>query len=301
VSIGVTSNSDFSRVVLTEPGVRDARHYTRRVRRLAIVHPCLFLASLAGLAILVWRSALFVTLSQRSNVETLTIAFFLLFFAYFAVVSVGGAVGAARIVLSRLGVRPDLGQRHDGPSAAFDRIIEAEGGGPWEVEVRDAHGSMGRLRVDGVRVTHLDAFRRGSNSLLGFLEQRIVDETGEAVEIVQWSSTGREDLLQYCAMASALRATWPRVVIREDARVRIERELSGLCPALRDEALLPDWEFEGEHKLPIIPEPLGIVSLSRTERRVDPLSSMTAVLVVVLVVVALLCLFVWRPPWVPAR
>jgi hypothetical protein len=72
-----------------------------------------------------------------------------------------------------------------------------------------------------------------------------------------------------------------------------------ICPAVREESFLPDVEYEGEHKIPIIPEPLGIISLQRHERRVDPLSSLGTCLAIVAVVTALLVWFAWRPPWVP--
>ena len=131
-----------------------------------------------------------ITLSQRSNVETLTIAFFLLFFGYFAVITAHGALGAVRIGLFHLRARwmrdrarataaqiAALGDPAPGPAAAFDRAVELEGrpGEPWEIELRDEHGSMGRLRVSGVRVEHLDAYRGGSNSLLGYLEATLSD------------------------------------------------------------------------------------------------------------------------------
>jgi len=73
----------------------------------------------------------------------------------------------------------------------------------------------------------------------------------------------------------------------------------GICGAVREEALLPELEYEGEHKIPIIPEPLGIISLGRRERRVDPLSSMMSALLIVSVAVALMVWLVVRPPWVP--
>ena len=94
---------------------------------------------------------------------------------------------------------------------------------------------------------------------------------------------------------------WPTIAISADARRALEAELAELCGALRDELFLPDWEYAGEHKLPIIPEPLGIISLSRSERRVDPLSSLTAALVIVLLVLGLICFFIVRPPWVPGH
>jgi hypothetical protein len=204
-----------------------------------------------------------------------------------------------------------LGERGPGPSAAFDRAIEVEGhpGEPWEIELRDDHGSMGRLRISGVRVEHLDAYRGGSNGLLGFFEAKLAKLSDDKVAIVQWQSTSDEALRQYVVTADAIRAlgrsmqavVWPTVVVTAEHRRALEDELRALCPALRDEAFLPDWEYEGEHKLPIIPEPLGIISLSRTERRVDPLSSLSATLVVVLLVVGLVCFFLLRSPWVPGR
>jgi len=66
--------SDIARVVLKEPGVSDAAHYGKRVRWLAVVHAALFALFVTGFALLIWRGEFFVTLSQRTNVETLTIA-----------------------------------------------------------------------------------------------------------------------------------------------------------------------------------------------------------------------------------
>jgi hypothetical protein len=315
---------DPSRAVLRGPGISDPGHYARRVRWLAAVHVALFLAAIAGEALLIWRGEFFVTLSQRSNVETLTIAFLLLFFGYFAVITAHGAVGGVRIAAYALRAAATrdrarvedrklaaLGARGPGAIAAFDRAIEIADrpGEPWELELRDDHGSMGRIRIAGVRVQHVDAFRGGSNSLLGYFEAKLEELTGAELSIIQWRSTGEEPLRQYVVTAEAIRAlgraldaaVWPTVVLTADQQRALERDLSALCPALRDEAFLPDWEYEGEHKLPIIPEPLGIVSLSRSERRVDPLSSLSAVLVVVVLVVALICFFLARPPWVPGR
>jgi len=315
---------DLQHIALRGPGVSDPAHYRKRVYWLAIVHVTLFVASIAGIVLLIWRGEFFVTLSQRSNVETLTIAFFLLFFGYFAVITAHGAIGGVRIGMFRLRARTmrddarleaakiaALGERGPGSSAAFDRALEIEGhpGEPWELELRDDHGSMGRVRITGVRVEHLDAYRGGSNGLLGYLEAKLGKVSGTEISIVHWNSTNAEGLLQYVALADAIRSlgrgmnapVWATVILTGDQRRRLEDDLCALCPALRDEAFLPDWEYEGEHKLPIIPEPLGIISLSRTERRVDPLASLSATLVVVLIVLALLCFFIARPPWVPGR
>jgi len=77
--------------------------------------------------------------------------------------------------------------------------------------------------------------------------------------------------------------------------------MAAICRAAREEAFLPQLEYEGEHKIPIIPEPLGILSLARRERRVDALSSMGTALVIVAVTVALIAWFIMRPPWVPGH
>jgi hypothetical protein len=311
-----TGKADLARVVLKEPGVSDAAHYRKRVRWLAIVHMALFLLSLCGFALLVWKGRFFVTLSQRSNVETLTIAFFLLFFGYFAVVTSPGALGALRIAMlhgderkkqARLARR----KRTPGAAAAFEQAIELKGkpGEPFSVELADDHGSVGRLKFTGVKIQHVDSFEDGSNALLGYVEQKIAKITGHEVDIVQWDSTSEDEMRQYVATSDAMRAigkkleteVWPTVVITEEQRQELEDDLRQLCPAIRSEALLPDWEFEGEHKLPIIPEPLGIISLSRKEKRVDPLSAMTSAAVIVGLVVALVIFFIVRPPWIPGR
>jgi len=311
-----TGQADIARIVLKEPGVSDVAHYTRRVKWLAIVHLALFLLSPVGFVLPVGHGELFVTLAQRSNVETLTILFFLVFFAYFAVVTMPGARGAIRIALTHGDQRRkqallEKRGRAPGRAAAFDKAVELAGkrGEPFDLELRDAVGSLGRLQLCGVKIQHLDSLRDGSNSLLAYVEQMLSKVSGEDVDVVQWQSTGEEEMKQHVATADALRAlgrkleceTWPTVTITEAQRAAIEGELSQLCPALRNEAMLPDWEFEGEHKLPIIPEPLGIISLSRTEKRVDPLSVMLAALAVVGLVVALTILFIVRPPWLPGR
>lgn len=311
-----TGEGDIARIVLMEPGVSDAAHYTRRVRALAVVHFLLFVVALVGFVLLLWRAKFFVTLAQRSNVETLTITFFLLFFAYFAVVTAPGAYGALRIASKggseqRKQAALEKKPRGPGAAAAVDRALELEGkpGEPFNLELRDDVGSLGRVHISGVKLQHLDAFRDGSNTLLAYVERHLCRVTGHPISVVQWESTAEEEVLQFVAVSDALRAigrkleieAWPTVMLTEEQRRAMEDELSQLCPALRNEAMLPDWEFEGEHKLPVIPEPLGIISLSRTEKRVDPLSAMTAVLTIVAIVVALITLFLVRPPWIPGR
>ncbi|HXU73688.1 MAG TPA: hypothetical protein VN947_30425 [Polyangia bacterium] len=318
---------DLGRALVREPDVGDARHYARRVLLLALIHPALFALSLVGIVLVLWRGRFFVTLSQRSNVETLTIAFLLLFFAYIGSLSLRGAWGGLRVLYYRLlrrlvgdGARIErrkngaLGAVTKGPSVALNLAIERSDrpGEPFELELRDDVGSLGRLRVDGVRLDHVDAPRGGSNDLFSFFTRQVAELTAvhpDDLAVVQWMSIDDESLLQFVATAKAIRAlgsslqttAWPTLQLSAAQCAELERRFAVLCPTLREEAFLPRWEFQGEHKLPIIPEPLGIISLKRSERRVDALSSMTAALLIISIAVALLVFFIVRPPWVPGR
>ena len=320
---------DLARTLLREPDVTDARHYRRRVTQLAALYVAVFLLSLAGLVLLVGHGRLFVTLSQRSNVETLTIAFFILLFAYLALLSSRGAWGAVRVAAYRIQTRlardalvverrkiAVLGERRKGPMVALNRTLERgdRPGEAFELTVADAAGPVGTLRVDGVRVQHLAAHRDGSNDLLSFFVRQVSHVAGEDpddLEIVHFKSIDDQGFFQYVTAVDAMRelgrrtgdgsALWPHLALTAEQCRELERRLSPICPAVRDEAFLPQLEYQGEHKLPIIPEPLGIVSLQRTERRVDALSSLFSVSLLILVVLALIVFFIARPPWVPGH
>jgi hypothetical protein len=240
----------------------------------------------------------------------------LILFGYFAFATAPGAIGAARIAWHH--IRRDegkllraLGERGEGAKAAFDKAVELEGkpNEPWEIEIADDVGSLGRIRFKGVLVQQIDTFRNGSNTLLGYVENKIGELAKADIAIVQWASTDEEQMRQFVASSDALRAlgkkletiTWPTITLSLAARDALTREVGELCRALRDELFLPDWEYTVEHKLPIIPEPLGIISLSRSEQRVDPLASMVAALVVILGILGLIILFLVRAPWIPGK
>ena len=60
-------------------------------------------------------------------------------------------------------------------------------------------------------------------------------------------------------------------------------------------------EYEAEYSIPIIPEPLGFISLKRQEQRADPVATMGCASLVTLTIMALLILFTIFPPWLPSR
>jgi hypothetical protein len=318
--------------LIAEPGAENVREYRKRVTTLAAEYFALFFGALFGIALLIWKAQLYVTLAQRSNVETLTLAFFLVFFGYLAILSVRGALGCARIAWFALQVRfgvdrvdverrkmRALGPAGSGAAIDLNVLLEVDGRPceSFEIPVADRAGQMGRILVDGARVRHLPAHKDGSSDLLAFFQSQVVDVLGETadsqyqVEIVVWKAIDDQQAERYHSMVEFARnldrhldtakkgGLWPTVRLSAAQCEELERRLAAVCEPLRDEGFLPEWDYAGEHKLPIIPEPLGLVSLSRTEQRVDSVSSMGCAVWVVLAAVAILALFVLFPPWVP--
>jgi hypothetical protein len=316
---------DLARRVLKEPGADDAAHYARRVRRLAASYVGLFALSVIGIALLVWRAQFFVTLSQRSNVETLTLAFLMVLFGYLASLSAPGTWGAVQILRRSRG-RDWTERQHrltqglktlPGNRAVADLnvLVEVRGspGQPFDVLVADAAGTMGHLHVDGARLTYRSEYGEGSNEVLAYVERQVeqlVQANGSDadVDIVIWKKIDDEGAERYHGLVEFARnlerklgdgALWPRVVLTPADVAELERRLTDVCASLRQEAYLPHWDYQAEHKLPIIPEPLGLITLSRSQERVDPVSSMGGAILVVLSVLVILVVFIIAPPWVP--
>jgi hypothetical protein len=321
--------SDLIQMVVREPGAQSVPAYTKRVHRLSVVYLVMFTASAVGLFMLVWRSRFLVTLTQRSNVETLVLVFFLVFFAYVGSLSAKGAYGGVRVLWwGALGKTHDVwkierkkqaamasGKDPEHPSAAMNLVVEREGRVGEEVvlEIADEAGQLGRIRIDGAEITLEATHRDGSNNVLNFVIEQVNEmmkprRARRRLEVVEWNKISDEAAHEFLAHVEFARnlekklggdPLWPRVILSDQDCRELERRLASLCPAIRSESFLPDWEYRGEHKLPIIPEPLGLISLSRSERRVDPEASMSAAAVVVVIAVAILAYIIMVPPWVP--
>jgi hypothetical protein len=305
-------------LLLKEASVRSVDGYRRRVRALAALYVTLAVLCAAGEWLLIAKGRLFVTLAQRSNVETLTLAFFLVYYAYVGALSLPGAAGALRLALASLGrgaaresrkARSLARRKRRRYEAMLNSVVEVSGRvPPLALPIRDRHGELGRLEFDGVRLVHHESPSDGSNELFAFVAEKVTSLQPARLDVVDWPSLDDESSQKYASLASFALGLegavggaklWPRVVLGEKEWDELGSTLTELCPVLRSEAFLPDWEYAGEHKLPIIPEPLGIVSLGRSEKRVDPLVSLGATFFVVLTSLALLGWFTWRPPWVP--
>jgi hypothetical protein len=320
-----------TRQLVKEQSTGTVSQYRRRVYRLAGTYAGILLTATLAIVLIVVQGEFFVTLSQRSNVETLTLAVVIVLFAYLAVVSAPGAWGALRIVhlnlpawigRDRAGVEARKQAalkplKDDPPAVMLNCAVHLRGHGddPVVIPLEDDAGSLGAIVVDGVRMTHKGSVQAGSNSVFAFFERHIEQLAREHdpkthLQIVQWQTIDDEAALQYESIALFSRnlqrhldsgPLWPVVELREDDLEALKREARELCPALRNEAHLPDLEYEVEYRLPIIPEPLGFIALSRTERRADPGASMGCALLVTLGILALVVLFNLVPPWVPGK
>ncbi len=306
--------------VITEPGADNAEDFARRVRILAGTYATLFVSSCAGALLLVIHGKLFVTLAQRSNVETLTILFLLVFYAYLAALSAPGALGAARLLLYALRRKyaadagaerrrqmRALGSRVDGPWAALAKVVERSDGSPLRFELVDEAGFHGALEVDGARVQHLET-AAGSADLIAYFVRQVAEVAGEPLDIVVWGQLDDDEGQRYLSQVEFARALrrhlragplWPTLELSAAQCEEIQRRLGRVVAAVFEDALLPDWEYEAEHKLPVIPEPLAFVSLGRSAKRADPVATMGFAAVIVLLTLLVIVVFAIDKPWVP--
>lgn len=316
---------------IREQGTQSVPDYQARVRRLATIYVAIVVVCVAAIALIVDQSKLLVTLSQRSNVETLTLALIVVLFAYLAVISLPGFLGALQIValnaprwLGRDALEVERRKhgrlrRHKGDDDAVFlncRLCpELTPELPVTLPLVDEAGSLGTIVIDGVKISRQEGTRGGSNSIFAYVEQRantlVQRRAPDArIQIVQWATIDDEPGYQYYSLVRfsenlgrelKLPPLWPSYSLTLDEIETLRRELAELCPTLRNEALLPDVEYSAEHRVPVIPEPLALITLSRSESRADPVASMGCALIVAVVIFALVVFVVLFPPWVPAR
>jgi hypothetical protein len=321
----------FVQQMVREQGTDSVGGYRKRVYRLAAIYSAIVLIGVAAIAIIILWGKFFVTLSQRSNVETLTLAFVLVLFAYLVIICLPGAWGTVKILYYNLPAwlgrdraviearkQAAVRYKQGKPDAVYLNCRLYRQGHPHDavrIPIRDAAGALGTVVIDGVKMTHEHGAKHSSNSLFAFIEQRteqlVQERDPEAqIEIVQWATINDEPGLQYESLVAFSRnlekhldsgPLWPAVELTEQDIETLTRETSELCPVLRNETHLPDLEYEAQHQLPIIPEPLAFVSLSRQEQRADPEASMGCALIVMVGMLAILLLFIFFPPWVPGK
>jgi hypothetical protein len=300
---------------------------------MALVYAALNILSLAIVVTILWRVQFFITLSQRSNVETLTLAIILILALYYVFTTFKGFVGALRLLWLN---SPKLFSRgaesvaqaeqrkqramHAGKESKYtclDKVVRVQGK-PEEAikwQVVDKYGKLGELELDGVKLTYYPLKDGMNDSIFEFmidqLEAALQKQDLEAtLEIVQWSTIDQDQASAYHSTVQAFQnlekqlgkgTVWPTVEITEEDKDKIQTEIERLVPALRNESFLPDVEYEVEYNVPVLPEPLGFFKLTRRENRADPLVTMGCAGITMLVIMAVLTFFILLPPWVPSK
>jgi hypothetical protein len=309
---------------IKEVVTRTVPRYDARVRGLAAIYVFLNLISLAIVITIVWRGQFFVTLSQRSNVETLTLAIILVLAVYYIATTFKGFIGAIRIMVLNAGERNREDRKHralppgkESKFVTFDQEIRLEGKPeqPIQWEVADNAGKLGDLEIEGVKATYYPQKDGMSDTFFEFVADQIEEalqkrDLDAKLEITQWSTIDEDQAASFYSMAQAFRhleqhleskkPLWPTGEITQEDVDEIGRKIRDLIPTLRNESLLPHTNYEVEYNVPILPEPLGMVRLTRRENRADPLISMGCASIVMLFVMAVLTFIILLPPWVPS-
>src|SRR2546425_6575562 len=89
--------SGTARHFVREQATSTVEEYAVRVYRLAFIYSGILVAATTAVVLILVKGKFFVTLTQRTNVETLTLALIVVLFAYLAIVSAPGAFGALKI------------------------------------------------------------------------------------------------------------------------------------------------------------------------------------------------------------
>jgi hypothetical protein len=264
-----------------------------------------------------------VTLAQRSNVETLLIAFVAVLALYLLVTTAPSTAGSAAILVLR-GLGHERGQRlmqrridrteREDKRAYLNVIVKAPGGGTLDLPIEDEFGRIGELRLDGGEVGLIGVPGTLSISPVRLAvtlldEQGDLDGTDCPPKIVFWASVGEGPSEAYGSQVRAFKRLeaalgkplWPAVSIGEEEVERLRQMLRQAAPHLREDCLLPDIEYETEFTIPIIPEPLALVQLRRSQQHSDAVASMGCATLVMLAILATLCGLLLWPPWVPGK
>src|SRR5689334_7708193 len=183
------SQMSFVQQMVREQGTDSVDGYRKRVYRLAAIYSAIVLIGVAAIAIIILWGKFFVTLTQRSNVETLTLAFVLVLFAYLVVVCLPGAWGTLKILYYNLPAwfgrdraivearkQAAVKYQRGTPDAVYLNCRVCQQGRPHDavrIPLRDAAGELGTILIDGVKLLHLNGGAHSSNSLFAFIQQRV--------------------------------------------------------------------------------------------------------------------------------
>lgn len=309
---------------LMESPATDPASLRRRTNWLIAIHLVLATAALTVLMLIVWRVRILITLAQRSNVETLVIAFVAIFLVYLLITTAQATIGALRILGYRaMGAeraqpalqRKARSDRKDTKRSHMNVVVRGPSDQDVVVPIQDRYGKLCTLRLHLTEVVFEDAPQELTHSVLQLVVQTLgeigtLEGTDHEPKVIYWDSLDEEQAEAYASQVGAFDrlekalgkdSLWPAVRINERDVEQIRQMLEEAAPSLRENLLLPDIEYTAEFTVPVIPEPFAFMQLSRKMSHADAVASMGCATLVVLVFLATVSWVLINPPWVPGK
>ncbi len=309
---------------LMEAPAVDPSSLHRRTNWLVAIHLVLAVAALAVLALVALRIRLLITLAQRSNVETLVIAFVVIFLGYMLITTGPASIGAVRLLGYRL-LGTERAQRALQRKARGDKkktmrsylnvVVRGPRGQDIEVPIQDRFGKLCSVRIHLTEVAFVDAPRELTHSALQLVVKTLekvgtLEGTDHDLRVIYWDSLEEGQAEAYASQVSAFdrlekalgkEPLWPVLHVDAGGVARLQEMLREAAPLFRESLLLPDIEYSAEFTIPIIPEPFAFMRLTRRKEHADAVASMGCATLVALVFLAAIAWVVVNPPWVPGK
>jgi hypothetical protein len=296
----------------------------RRTNWLIAIHLVLATAAVAVLVLVAWRIRILITLAQRSNVETLVIAFVVIFLAYVLITTGPATIGAIRILgyralgrerAQRALQRKVRSDRKETKRSHMNMAVRGPGGRDVEIPIQDRFGKICDLRLHLTEVVFQDAPEELTHSVLQLVVQTLaevgsVEGTDHEPKVIYWDSIEESASEAYAAQVAAFshleralgkEPLWPQIRIDKEGIARLEEMLKEAAPTIRENLLLPDIEYSAEFTIPIVPEPFAFMQLSRRMEHADAVASMGCATLVALAFLAVIAWVIVNPPWVPGK
>jgi hypothetical protein len=310
---------------LMEAPVHDVASLRRRTTVLIAVHLAIAVFATALIAALLLRVKLLVTISQRTNVETLLLLFLGAFAAVVLVTTARAIRGAFLLLFLRL--RPAAARQRfiqqrwveghrDGPSFALLNLsVATPDDSAIAIPLEDDVGRLGVFRVRGVELVSEDAPTAVAGPLFELATAVIddvaaVDPQGSSVTLVLWGKVDHSEAEVYRSQVRAFDRLsgaigkgplWPTARLDAGGLERLRKVLAEALPHLRETVLMPDVDYSAEFSIPLVPEPLAFVQIRRRESRADPVASLGCAALMLLIALLAVVGVILFPPWVPSR
>lgn len=309
---------------LMEAPAVDPPSLRRRTNWLVAIHLVLAVAALAVIALVVWRIRLLITLAQRSNVETLVIAFVVIFLAYMLVTTGPSSIGALRLLgyraigtesAQRALQRKARAGKKETMRSYLNLVVRGPRGGDIEVPIQDRFGKLCTLRIHLAEVAFVDAPQELTHSTLQLVVKTLeevgtLEGTDHQLKVIFWDSLEEGQAEAYASQVSAFdrleqglgkEPLWPVLHVDADGVERLQEMLRKAAPLLRENLMLPDIEYSAEFAIPIIPEPFAFMRLTRRKEHADAVASMGCATIMALIFLAVISWLLVAPPWVPGK